>query len=79
MEVTIGQNGMIELNRVYNPIELRTNSNECIKICMRDSGFEFTYEGEVYHAKEGVIKKIDKPSIACDTSNPDLPQSPKQL
>jgi|TARA_R110000824_G_scaffold106610_9_gene252062 hypothetical protein len=76
MEVTIGQNGLIELNRVYNPIELRNNSNECITICMRDSGFEFTYEGEVYHAKEGLLKKRDKPStVACDTSNPDLPKS----
>lgn len=61
MKIDVSQNGLIELTEVYSPIELITNGNETIKICMRDSGFEFTYEGEVYHAKEGVLTKIKKP------------------
>lgn len=73
MKVDISQNGMIELTGVYNPIELITNSNETIKICMRDSGFEFTYEGEVYHAKEGELIKIEKSKHELDGA---LPQSP---
>lgn len=73
MKVDISQNGLIELTEVYNPIELITNGRETIKICMRDSGFEFTYEGEVYHAKEGVIIKIEKPKDQIDGA---LPQRP---
>ena len=72
MEINIGQNGLIELTKVYNSIELRTNDNETIKICMRDSGFEFTYEGEVYSAKEGVLVKVEKPKpedLGCMLSN----------
>jgi|TARA_R110000851_G_scaffold196444_2_gene347364 hypothetical protein len=75
MKIGIGQNGMTEVREVYNPIELVTNSNETIKICMRDSGFEFMYEGESYHAKEGVITKIEKTAI--DEIDGQLPQSPK--
>lgn len=73
MEVSIGQNGCIELNKVYNPIELRTDSNEMMIICMRDSGFEFMYEGDYYHAKNGEIKKIEK---ALSPPDGELPQAP---
>lgn len=75
MEIDISQNGLIELTKVYNPIELITNDNETMKICMRDSGFEFVYEGEVYHAKEGVLTKIEKPKIV-DADLKESPQSP---
>lgn len=80
MKTTIGQNGLIELSEIYIPIELVTNDNETMKICMRDSGFEFTYEGEVYHAKQGVISKIEKPpfseTITSETITREVPQSP---
>lgn len=60
MKTSISQNGLIELTEVYNPIELITNDNESMVICMRDSGFEFKYQGEVYHAKNGEVSKIEK-------------------
>lgn len=57
MKTTINKKGLIELSEIYNPIELKCNSGERMIITMRDSGFEFTYEGDIYHAKQGLIKK----------------------
>ena len=72
MKLDINQNGILELTEVYNSIELKTNANELITICMRDSGFEFTYQGCKYSAKEGVLEKTQKKELVIDKN---LPQS----
>ena len=60
MKQEINQDGMIEFSEVYNPINLRSNAGEELSICMRDSGFEFKYEGEWYEAKNGEIRLMKK-------------------
>jgi len=60
MELAITQEGNIELKNVFNPIELVTASGEKMAIVMRDSGFEFWYEGEWYFAKEGYVEPFHK-------------------
>ena len=47
------------LKEIYSGIGLETTDKEFFGICMRDSGFEFTYEGENYSAQKGTIKKLD--------------------
>jgi hypothetical protein len=73
MEIGISKNGIIELTKVYNSIELRTNTGEVMTICMRDSGFEFTYDGGLYRANKGILEKIEKVCRKIDTA---LPESP---
>lgn len=58
MEITVSEHGTIELRKVFNSIKLVTEDGETMFICMRDSGFEFMYEGEDYSAKEGEVKPI---------------------
>ena len=58
MEVTIKENYVLMLEEVFNPIELKSGSGDVISICMRDSGFEFTYHGIVYEAKNGIINAL---------------------
>ena len=58
MRIETNQIGVFVLKEVYNPIQLRTNSGEFINICMRDSGFEITYQYNNYEAQNGEIKKI---------------------
>lgn len=60
MKIEVDDNNELLLMEVYNDIVLKTNSGEIIYICMRDSGFEFTYQGVPYEAKRGIIKKIDE-------------------
>ena len=60
MKVEVGLDGNIELTSVYNPIILRTDSGEILAITMRDSGFEFKYQGVWYSAKGGVIESFDE-------------------
>lgn len=57
MEITINERGMLQLERVFNPIVLKSGADEEIIICMRDSGFEFEYQGNKYEAKGGSILK----------------------
>lgn len=48
----------LHLEEVYNPIVLTTNDKENLSICMRDSGFEFTYQDKWYSAKGGNVKEM---------------------
>lgn len=58
MKVTTNDKNNIQLEEVFNPVIFKTSSGEELCICMRDSGFEFTYEGKKYSAQKGVIDKI---------------------
>lgn len=58
MKVTTDEKGAILLENVFNPIILKTNSGEELIICMRDSGFEFSYQNEQYSAKNNIVEKV---------------------
>jgi len=65
MKIEVNENREIVLKEVYTGVGLESNDKEFFGICMRDSGFEFTYEGQKYLAQKGVIKKLseDKPIV----------------
>lgn len=67
MEITSLENGTLQLKHVYNSIALKTDSDETMFICMRDSGFEFKYEGQWYSAQNGVIEKLYEHERLSDT------------
>jgi len=56
MRLETNENGTIVLTEVYNGIELVSKENEKFSICMRDSGFEFKYQGKWFEAKNGIVK-----------------------
>lgn len=60
MKVTVNQDNTIQLEEVFNSIVLKTKDGEEMAICMRDSGFEFKYQGEWYFAKEGYVEPFQK-------------------
>lgn len=60
MKITVNEHRDIQLEEVYNSIVLKTRDGEEMAICMRDSGFEFKYQGEWYSAQQGLIKKMKR-------------------
>lgn len=58
MRITVAEDNTIQLEEVYNGILLKTNSGEKMGICMRDTGFEFTYQGRKFLAQGGHIKEL---------------------
>jgi hypothetical protein len=69
MKLTTDENGDIVLEEVYSGIGLKTTDGEYMGICMRDSGFEFNYQGVWYEAKNGIVNKLgDKSSEATPHS-----------
>lgn len=60
MEVILNEKHGIELRKVFNGLTLVSDSGETITICMRDMGFEFTYQGKNYFAKEGFVEPFNK-------------------
>lgn len=60
MKIDTNEKGLIILKEVYRGVVLETNDGEYMTICMRDTGFDFTYEGNCYFAQKGVITKIFK-------------------
>jgi hypothetical protein len=60
MKITVNEKNEIILKEVYSGVGLESNDGEFFGICMRDSGFEFTYEGEDYSAYNGKIKHLGK-------------------
>jgi hypothetical protein len=60
MKLTTNEQGVIQLEEVFNGIILKTKDGEEMTICMRDGGFEFRYQGERYFAKEGFVMQFKK-------------------
>lgn len=58
MKIEVNKQGDLSLKEVYNSIELETKDGEILSICMRDSGFEFTYGRIVWEAKGGRITQL---------------------
>ena len=58
MRLQVDEDGQILLTEVYSGVGLKTSDGEFMGICMRDTGFEFNYNGMWYEAKCGVIKKM---------------------
>ena len=58
MELTVNEQGVIQIEKLFNGVTLKTPSGEILSICMRDSGFEFIYQEQKYSAQNGVIKEI---------------------
>lgn len=54
------KNGDLVFQEVFNPIMLESTNKEEFSICMRDGGFEFTYQGDWYEAKRGVVRLMKK-------------------
>ena len=66
MKVTVNQDNTIQLEEVFNHIVLKTKDGEEMAICMRDSGFEFNYQGGLYSAKEGFVSPLKNTSDILD-------------
>ena len=62
MKVITNEQGVIQLEEVFSGIILKTPDGEEMSICMRDSGFEFNYQGEWYFAKEGFVEPFRRSS-----------------
>ena len=62
MKVTTNEHGIIILEDVVIGIDLKSKDGEIMTICMRDSGFEFRYQGEWYFAKEGFVEPFRRSS-----------------
>lgn len=58
MKIQVDEKNEILLTEVYSGIGFKTNYGEILDVCMRDSGYEFSYMGTKYEAKGGIIKKI---------------------
>ena len=55
MKIKVNEENTMQLEEVFNSVVLKTKEGEKLAICMRDSGFEFNYQGKWYFAKEGFV------------------------
>jgi hypothetical protein len=58
MKIQVDENNEILLTEVYSGVGLKTQDGEFLGVCMRDTGFEFNYNGTWYEAKKGVVQKL---------------------
>lgn len=58
MKLTITEDYLVCLEDVFNPLILKTEKGEIMTVCMRDSGFEFSYNGVKYSAKNSILEQI---------------------
>ena len=58
MKIGTTKNGEIVLTEVYSGVLLETRDKETMGICMRDTGFEFNYNGVWYEAKQGILREM---------------------
>ena len=58
MKIVVNDDNCVQFENVYNPIYFKTRAGEKLSIVMRYSGFEFTYHGELYYAKNGELHTV---------------------
>jgi hypothetical protein len=58
MRIEVNQHREMEIREVFNPIRLATRDGEELSVCMRDTGFEITYQGQRYEMKKGEVKPL---------------------
>ena len=64
MKISVNQDDSFQLEEVYLPIVLVSDDKEEMSIVMRDSGFEFKYQGDWYIAKNGVVELLRKQDLS---------------
>lgn len=64
MKISVNQDDSFQLEEVYLPIVLVSEDKEEMSIVMRDSGFEFKYQGDWYIAKNGVVELLRKQDLS---------------
>lgn len=76
MKIETDKNGDIILKEVFSGVGFETADGETFGICMRDSGFEFNYNGVWYSAQQGKITKM-----CCKSQNKeeDLKTNPAEV
>ncbi|MFA5409339.1 MAG: hypothetical protein WC343_11265 [Bacilli bacterium] len=60
MKIEANEKSEIILKEVFSGVGLETDSGDLFGICMRDSGFEFSYGGFWYEAKDGKVSVFSK-------------------
>lgn len=58
MKIEVNEKNGITIKEVYTGLTLETSDGESLSICMRDSGFEFCYQGKWYEAKNEILKEV---------------------
>ena len=79
MKISVTEYSGIQLEEVYNGITLKNDSGETMSICMRDSGFEFNYQGDWYEAKEGKVELMKKTTPSSDKAPSDNQLTASQI
>jgi hypothetical protein len=56
--MVVENNHILVFKEVYNPLTFISTKGESLQLCMRDGGFEFTYQGKTYEAKGGEVNEL---------------------
>jgi len=67
MKIEVDENRGIVLKEVFNGVLLESRDKEQFGICMRDTGFEFEYNGISYEAKNGILKEMSSHNATNDS------------
>ncbi len=74
MEFTIEveEDRTVVLKKVFAGVILESEEGERIGICMRDTGFEFTYDGKHYEAQKGILREMASQKKSNEDTDPRL-------
>ena len=69
MKIQVDEDNEILLTEVYSGVGFKTSDGEFLGVCMRDTGFEFNYNGTWYEAKKGVVQKLGVHASSNDNND----------
>lgn len=72
MKIEVGENHEIVLKEVFSGVLLESINKEQIGVCMRDSGFEVTYNGDVYSFQQGTVTNLTEDALKRELMNPNI-------
>jgi hypothetical protein len=69
VKLEVNEKYEITLKEVFSGVGFISPDGEEFGICMRDSGFEFTYEGRHFEAKEGELRELTTKLVTFSPSD----------
>ena len=63
MKIEVGEYREIVLKEVFSGVLFESRDMEHLGVCMRDTGFEITYHGEVYSFQQGCVTNLTEDAM----------------
>ena len=66
MKIGVSEDHELEIRECFSGVGFITSDGESLGVCMRDSGYEITYQGQWWRLVGGEVNRMISPAFSAD-------------